>query len=131
MPNAPHPPVTRRLRPGHWVMVDLAVSLALTVITWLRVLDAYRVFDPRHRGYAKPTTAELLTVLVCVVVVGVAAALRRLAPVAAAGVVFAAWVVIVAVAGQLTIANLAGFQVVLVAAMVVYLVAAVRAPRVG
>ncbi|MFE7593624.1 sensor histidine kinase [Kitasatospora sp. NPDC057512] len=131
MPDIPRPPVTRRLRPGHWVMVDLAVSLALTVLTWLRVLDAYRVFDPHHRGYAEPATAELVTVLGCVVVVGAAAGLRRLAPVAAAGAVFAAWVVVVAVAGRLTIANLAGFQVVLAAAMAVYLVAAVGSPRAG
>ncbi|MEV7189920.1 histidine kinase [Kitasatospora sp. NPDC093102] len=131
MPDTPHPPVTRRLRPGHWVAVDLTVSLALTVITWLRVLDAHRVFDPHHRGYAEPTTAELVTVLACVVVVGAAAGLRRLAPVATAGVVFAAWVVVVAVAGQLTIANLAGFQVVLAAAMSVYLIAALGAPRAG
>ncbi|MFF2119523.1 sensor histidine kinase [Kitasatospora sp. NPDC058184] len=131
MSDIPRPPVTGRLRPGHWVLVDLAVSLALTVLTWLRVLDAYRVFDPHHRGYAEPTTAELVAVLGCVVVVGAAAGLRRLAPVAAAGVVFAAWVVVVAVAGRLTIANLAGFQVVLAAAMTVYLVAAVGAPRVG
>ncbi|MFD4892934.1 sensor histidine kinase [Kitasatospora sp. NPDC058397] len=131
MPRAPHPPVTRRLRPGHWVAVDLAVSLALTVLTWFRVLDAYRVFDPHHRGYPKPTSAELVTVLVCVVAVGAAAGLRRLAPVAAAGVVFAAWAVVVAVAGQLTIANLAGFLVVVAAAMVVYLVAAAGPMRLG
>ncbi|MFJ4597524.1 sensor histidine kinase [Kitasatospora sp. NPDC088861] len=123
--------MTRRLRPGHWVAVDLTVSLALTVLTWSRVLDAYRVFDPHHRGYPKPTSAELVTVLVCVVAVGVAAGLRRLAPVAAAGVVFAAWVVVVAVAGQLTIANLAGFLVVVAAAMVVYLVAAAGPMRLG
>ncbi|MFD4399521.1 sensor histidine kinase [Kitasatospora sp. NPDC058478] len=131
MPRAPHPPVTRRLRPGHWVAVDLAVSLALTVLTWFRVLDAYRVFDPHHRGYPKPTSAELVTVLVCVVAVGAAAGLRRLAPVAAAGVVFATWAVVVAVAGQLTIANLAGFLVVVAAAMVVYLVAAAGPMRLG
>ncbi|MFD4535540.1 sensor histidine kinase [Kitasatospora sp. NPDC058492] len=123
--------MTRRLRPGHWVAVDLAVSLALTVLTWFRVLDAYRVFDPHHRGYPKPTSAELVTVLVCVVAVGAAAGLRRLAPVAAAGVVFAAWAVVVAVAGQLTIANLAGFLVVVAAAMVVYLVAAAGPMRLG
>ncbi|MEV7358444.1 histidine kinase [Kitasatospora sp. NPDC091276] len=123
--------MTRRLRPGHWVAVDLTVSPALTVLTWSRVLDAYRVFDPHHRGYPKPTSAELVTVLVCVVAVGVAAGLRRLAPVAAAGVVFAAWVVVVAVAGQLTIANLAGFLVVVAAAMVVYLVAAAGPMRLG
>ncbi len=131
MPRAPHPPVTRRLRPGHWVAVDLTVSLALTVLTWFRVLDAYRVFDPHHRGYPKPTSAELVTVLVCVVAVGAAAGLRRLAPVAAAGVVFAAWAVVVTVAGQLTIANLAGFLVVVAAAMVVYLVAAAGPMRLG
>ncbi|MFF1787863.1 sensor histidine kinase [Kitasatospora sp. NPDC058243] len=123
--------MTRRLRPGHWVAVDLAVSLALTVLTWFRVLDAYRVFDPHHRGYPKPTSAELVTVLVCVVAVGAAAGLRRLAPVAAAGVVFAAWAVVVAVAGQLTIANLAGFLVVVAAAMVVYLVATAGPMRLG
>ncbi|MEV8326863.1 histidine kinase [Kitasatospora sp. NPDC056731] len=123
--------MTRRLRPGHWVAVDLAVSLTLTVLTWFRVLDAYRVFDPHHRGYPKPTSAELVTVLVCVVAVGAAAGLRRLAPVAAAGVVFAAWTVVVAVAGQLTIANLAGFLVVVAAAMVVYLVAAAGPMRLG
>lgn len=131
MPCAPHPPVTRRLRPGHWVAVDLTVSLALTVLTWFRVLDAYRVFDPHHRGYPKPTSAELVTVLVCVVAVGATAGLRRLAPTAAAGVVFAAWAVVVAVAGQLTIANLAGFLVVVAAAMVVYLVAAAGPMRLG
>ncbi|MEV7930038.1 histidine kinase [Kitasatospora sp. NPDC088779] len=131
MPSAPHPPVTRRLRPGHWVAVDLTVSLALTVLTWFRVLDAYRVFDPHHRGYPKPTSAELVTVLVCVVAVGATAGLRRLAPTAAVGVVFAAWAVVVAVAGQLTIANLAGFLVVVAAAMVVYLVAAAGPMRLG
>ncbi|MBO1420506.1 sensor histidine kinase, partial [Streptomyces sp. FH025] len=124
-------PVAGRLRPGHRVAVDLAFSLALTVVTWLRVLDAHRVFDPHHRGYRPPSTAELATVLACVVVVGVAAGLRRLAPVAAAGAVFAAWVVVVAVAGWLTIANLAGFQVAVAAGMAVYLVAAVRPARVG
>ncbi len=131
MPNAPHPPVTKRLRTGHWVAIDAAFSLVLTVITWSRVLDAYRDFDPHHRGYPKPGTAELVTVLGCVVVVGLAAGLRRLAPVAAAGTVFAAWAVVVLVAGRLTIANLAGFQVLVAAMTTVYLVAALRPPRVG
>ncbi|MBD0674794.1 sensor histidine kinase [Streptomyces sp. CBMA156] len=131
MPNAPLPPVAGRLRPGHRVAADLAVSLVLTVVTWFRVLDACRVFDPHHRGYPQPSTAETVAVLACVAGVGVAAGLRRLAPVAAGGVVFGAWVVIVAVAGRLTIANLAGFQVAVAAGMVVYLVAAVRPPRGG
>ncbi|MFE6050698.1 sensor histidine kinase [Kitasatospora sp. NPDC056446] len=128
MSTAPLPPVTGRLRPGHWVALDLLVSLVLTVVTWLRVLDAARVFDPHHRGYARPGTAEVVTVLACVLVAGAAVGLRRLAPVAAAGAVFAAWAVVVAAAGELTIANLAGFQVAVAAGMLVYLVAAVRPP---
>ncbi|MFJ9692403.1 sensor histidine kinase [Kitasatospora sp. NPDC101183] len=126
---APLPPVARRLRPGHWLALDAVVSLALTVVTWLRVLEAGRVFDPHHRGYARPAAAELAVVLACVLVVGAAAALRRLAPVAASVVVFAAWAVVVAVAGRLTIANLAGFQIAVAAGMLVYLTAALRPPR--
>ncbi|MFI6151159.1 sensor histidine kinase [Kitasatospora sp. NPDC051170] len=126
---APLPPAARRLRPGHWVALDVAVALALTVVTWLRVLEAGRVFDPHHRGYAPPSTAELVTVLACVPVVGAATALRRVVPVAASGVVFAAWAVVVAVAGWLTIANLAGFQIAVAAGMLVYVTAARQPPR--
>ncbi|MFJ5120788.1 sensor histidine kinase [Kitasatospora sp. NPDC088548] len=131
MSNAPHPPVTKRLRRGQWVAIDVMFSLVLTLITWVRVLDAYRVFDPHHRGYPKPAPAELVTVLGCVVAVGVAMGLRRLGPLFAAGAVFAAWAVVVAVAGQLTVANLAGFQVEIAAMTTVYLVAATRPPRLG
>ncbi len=111
--------------------LDAVFAAALTVVTWPRVMDAYRVYDPHHRGYGKPSVAQLTTVLACVVAVGAAAALRRWRPLGSAVAVFGAWVVIVFVAGQLTIANLAGFQVMLLGLLVTYTAAAILRPPLG
>ncbi|WP_331769512.1 sensor histidine kinase (plasmid) [Embleya sp. NBC_00888] len=128
----PARPLTKRLRPGHWVALDVVTALVVTPIAGLRVVHAYHRFDPHGRGYRQPSAGELGIALVAVAVLGLAFATRRVWPLPAAGAILAAWLVVVAVDGRLTIALVLGGPFVVLASMGVVYVAATRCrPRPG
>jgi signal transduction histidine kinase len=122
----PARPLTKRLRPGHWVALDVVAALIATPIAGVRVVDAYHHFDPHERGCPEPSAGEAGVALVAVVVLGLAFAARRVWPLPAAGAILAAWLVVVAVDGQFTLALVVGGPFVVLASMAVVYVAAVR-----
>ncbi|MFJ5921145.1 sensor histidine kinase [Kitasatospora sp. NPDC092948] len=131
MTEEPRPPLTGRLRAAHWIGLDAGLALLLGAVTWRRVLAYAADYRPHGRELPEPAGWQVAVVLGCVVALGVALAVRRVRTTLAVALVAAAWVTVVATAGQLMIANIAGVQVVLTGAAVVYLAAATRSTRDG
>ncbi|WP_404867594.1 sensor histidine kinase [Kitasatospora griseola] len=131
MNQEPRPPLTGRLRTAHWIALDAALALVLGAVTWQRVLNYAADYRPHGRELPEPATWQVAVVLVCVVALGAALAVRRVRTPLAVGLVLAAWAAIVAAAGELMIANIVGLQVVLTGAAVVFLAAATRSIRDG
>ncbi|MEV7237159.1 histidine kinase [Streptomyces sp. NPDC051020] len=129
MPTAPHPPLTKRLSPGHWTVLDALAGALLAYVAWRGTLDTYRVFDPHHRGYPRPSAAMFVVALAATVVVGLSVALRRRFPLSVCAAVFASWTAVVAVLGQTSMARVVGTQIVAASALLLYLVAATRNRR--
>ncbi|MFE3201924.1 sensor histidine kinase [Embleya sp. NPDC059237] len=130
MGSEPSRPFTKRLRAEHRVALDVLVALVGASIAVLRVLDAYHHHDPHGRGYPEPDRVQLCVALVGVGVLAGALVLRRFRPALATAVVVASWAVVVAVAGETTIALYVGGPfVVLVSMAVVYSAAVTYPPR--
>ncbi|MGC0419892.1 sensor histidine kinase [Embleya sp. AB8] len=128
MRSEPLPPLTKRLRAGHWAALDVVAALVGTAIAVNRVLDAYHHYDPHRRGYGEPSTAQLTVTLIAVGVLAGAMILRRFRPALAICIVVATWAVVVGVAGQVTIALALGGPFVVLVAMAAAYSAAVKYP---
>ncbi|MFD0636604.1 hypothetical protein ACFQ9X_38520 [Catenulispora yoronensis] len=64
-----------------WTVVDAMAAIVVGAAAWNQVQTfSSAFFDPHHRGYPKPTHAQVALVLTGVVVVGLAMALRRRGP---------------------------------------------------
>ncbi|GAA2011008.1 histidine kinase [Catenulispora yoronensis] len=115
-----------------WTVVDAMAAIVVGAAAWNQVQTfSSAFFDPHHRGYPKPTHAQVALVLTGVVVVGLAMALRRRGPFTAAAMVLAVWTAAVVFAGGLMMTNGLGAQIIVAGGMVVYLVAATRPLPVG
>jgi signal transduction histidine kinase len=115
----PRPPLTKRLRPGHWVALDVLAAVVFTIILTAvlqRGIDPPRIFGQRP--------GDLLMAFALAVAVSLPVALRRRRPLAAFAVAAAAATLAVA----LVPAGSAPYFY-LPAAYVLYLVAAVSPRR--
>ena len=117
------PPLTKRLRPGHWAALDYLAGAAAAVITLLTIRAALNRQEfpfPFGTAHFFPlSVAESLAVVV-VAATGLAVALRRRRPVLMLGVLLVSSLVVTALTG-LMVGGLTSF---LPVAYVLYLVAA-------
>jgi hypothetical protein len=109
-PRAPKPPLTKRMRRGHWIALDCAVAAIATVIVVAVVAHA-------EAGGPRANRLEIPAALVVGAWVFVPVGLRRRAPVTAFGALV---ILAVLVAGSNTVG---AALILLAAAYVLYLVA--------
>jgi len=109
-PRAPKPPLTKRMRRGHWIALDCAVAAIATVIVVAVVAHA-------ESGGPRANRIEIPAALVVGAWVFVPVGLRRRAPVTAFGALV---ILAVLVAGSNTVG---AALILLAAAYVLYLVA--------
>ncbi len=117
----PRPPLTKRLRPGHWVALDVLAAVAITLILTLSLrgeIIQNAVFQPSIDG--------VLVAFMLAVAMSLPVALRRRRPLAALGLAAAAATLAVVLVGTPN-----GPFFYLPAAYVLYLVAAVSPRRVS
>ena len=115
----PRPPLTKRLRPGHWLALDVAVAAVLTLSLTLPI--QHGIFQ--NGGLQAP--GDLLVAFVLAVLLCVPVALRRRRPLAAFAAAVAAGALVALLVPS---ANAPYF---LPAVFVLYLVAAVSRRRVA
>jgi len=116
----PRPPLTKRLRPGHWVALDVLAAVVITLILTAslvqRITQRYDVF--------RPWPSSLLVAFALAVAMSVPVGLRRRRPLAAFGLAAAAATLVVVLVPTADAPYLY-----LPAAYVLYLVAAGSARR--
>ncbi len=119
--NPQEPPLTARLRAGHWAALDYVAGALITLVLFATILHSFRraVLSPYGSHYfVVPLMAPMALTLAAIA--GLAVALRRRRPVLALGVVLVGSLVVTALSGPYD-ASLFYF---LPAAYVLYLVAA-------
>jgi signal transduction histidine kinase len=95
--TTPRPPLTKRLRPGHWTAIDYAVGVLLGLIVWASIRQSINS-GPYPAHTVGLGSKELVTFAVAVVVV-IAVARRRRHPVASLSLLLGCSVLVAVLSG--------------------------------